>query len=70
MSIHIGLDVIGSFVLLGYVLVFQMQYIKLQERLFDLYKVENKRMAAIVEELKAELKISDNVADAGEKVGH
>ena len=70
LSIHIGLDVIGSFVLLGYVLVFQMQHIKLQERLFDLYKVENKRMAAIVEELKAELKISDNVADAGEKVGH
>jgi len=70
LSIHIGLDVIGSFVLLGYVLVFQMQHIKLQERLFDLYKFENKRMATIVEELKAELKISDNVADAGEKVGH
>ncbi|KAG2564835.1 hypothetical protein PVAP13_7NG021500 [Panicum virgatum] len=47
-----------------------MQHIKLQERLFDLYKVENKRMAAIVEELKAELKISDNVADAEEKGEH
>ena len=70
LSIHIGLDVIGSFVLLGYVLVFQMQHIKLQERLFDLYKVENKRMAAIVEELKAELKISDNVVDAEEKGEH
>ncbi|XP_004963180.1 putative disease resistance RPP13-like protein 3 [Setaria italica] len=46
-----------------------MQHIKLQERLFELYKVENKRMAAIVEELKAELKISDNVADAEEHGG-
>ncbi|CAO2150184.1 unnamed protein product [Urochloa humidicola] len=41
-----------------------MQHIKLQELLFDLYKVENKRMAAIVEELKAEVKISDNAANA------